>query len=89
MKIAIFHYQLCVMRTKLIAFVLLVPFLAFSQKKIGLPLEDIYLSKKVKMVVKIGFVYDRESLDQLYPTFKKQDYQWTQKAPTENLTGLK
>jgi len=77
------------MRTKLIAFVLLVPFLAFSQKKIGLPLEDIYLSKKVKMVVKIGFVYDRESLDQLYPTFKKQDYQWTQKAPTENLTGLK
>ena len=40
MKITIFKDQFCTMRTKLIAFVLLVPFIAFSQKeKKGLPLK--------------------------------------------------
>lgn len=38
---------------------------------------------------KNGFVYDGESLDQLYPTFKKQEYPWTQKAPSVDLPGLK
>ena len=53
------------------------------------PLEDIRHTNTVKMVIKNGFVYDGESLDQLYPTFKKQDYPWTQKAPTDDLPGLK
>ncbi|MGA0829145.1 MAG: amidohydrolase family protein, partial [Flavobacteriaceae bacterium] len=53
------------------------------------PLEDIRHTNAVKMVIKNGFVYDGESLDQLYPTFKKQDYPWTQKAPTDDLPGLK
>ena len=53
------------------------------------PLEDIRHTNTVKMVVKNGFVYDGESLDQLYPTFKKQEYPWTQKAPSADLPGLK
>ena len=53
------------------------------------PLEDIRHTNTVKMVVKNGFVYDGESLDQLYPTFKKQEYPWTQTAPSAEMPGLK
>lgn len=53
------------------------------------PLEDIRNTNTVKMVIKNGFVYDAETLDQLYPTYKKQEYPWTQKTPSADLPGLK
>jgi Tol biopolymer transport system component len=53
------------------------------------PLEDIRNTNTVKMVIKNGFVYDAETLDQLYPIYKKQEYPWTQKTPSADLPGLK
>jgi hypothetical protein len=41
------------------------------------------------MVVKNGFVYDGESLDQILPKPTKQTYPWTQDAPDASLPGLK
>lgn len=53
------------------------------------PLENIRNTNSVKMVVKNGFVYDGDSLDQILPNPVKQTYPWTQDAPDTSLPGLK
>ena len=53
------------------------------------PLENIRYTNTVKLVVKNGFVYEAETLDKIYPSKEKQDYPWTQAAPTDRLPGIK
>ena len=53
------------------------------------PLENIRHTNTVKFVVKNGFVYEAETLDKIYPSKEKQDYPWTQAAPTDRLPGIK
>ena len=53
------------------------------------PLENIRHTNTVKLVVKNGFVYEAETLDKIYPSKEKQDYPWTQAAPTDRLPGIK
>jgi hypothetical protein len=53
------------------------------------PLDNIRNTNSVKMVMKNGFVYDGESLDQILPRPIKQTYPWTQDAPDASLPGLK
>jgi Tol biopolymer transport system component/imidazolonepropionase-like amidohydrolase len=53
------------------------------------PLENIRNTNSVKMVIKNGFVYDGDSLDQILPNPVKQTYPWTQDAPDTSLPGLK
>jgi hypothetical protein len=53
------------------------------------PLENIRNTNSVKMVVKNGFLYDGDSLDQILPQPIKQTYPWTQEAPDASLPGLK
>lgn len=52
------------------------------------PLDNIRHTNTVKLVVKNGFVYDAETLDKVHPTKEKQDYPWTQAAPTGQLPGI-
>ena len=39
-------------------------------------------------MIKNGFVYDAESLNMIYPFFKKQNYPWKENAPSEELPGI-
>lgn len=52
------------------------------------PLEDIRNTNTVKFVVKNGFVYEGDTLNEVYPEERKQGYPWTQEAPTSNLPGV-
>lgn len=53
------------------------------------PLENIRNTNSIRMVVKNGFLYDGDSLDQILPQPIKQTYPWIQEAPDASLPGLK
>jgi len=53
------------------------------------PLDDIRNTNSIKLVVKNGYVYEGDSLNEVHPETKKQTYPWTQEVPASNLPGVK
>jgi imidazolonepropionase-like amidohydrolase len=54
------------------------------------PLEDIRNTNSIHMVIKNGRVYDGNTLDEIFPNKKEQEfYEWSQSKPSKNLPGVK
>ncbi|WP_340075853.1 amidohydrolase family protein [Leptobacterium sp. I13] len=54
------------------------------------PLENIRNTNSINLVMKNGFIYEGDTLNEIYPSNKVQSYsEWTQDAPGNNLPGIK